>query len=336
MNNKLILMVILFIMLAGLVVGCNQAKEGETSALIVSQEQQSADQAATAAQGDEVTIALVMKTLTNPFFVEMEKGARQAEQELGINLLVKTGAQETSIEQQITIIENLIKDQVDAIVIAPADSTELIPVLKKAQDAGIVIINVDNQLDPQAAKQIGLVNVPFISVDNELGAYLSAKYISDQIEGPTQVAILEGIRTAKNAEDRKNGALRAFGENPNIEVVAKETAHWKIDEAYDATAKLFEEHPQIGALFCANDMMALGSIQYLDEAGKTDVLVAAYDALEEAKESIHAGKLQSTIDQQAALQAYTGVQFALRALNGETVPSETIVDVKLVTRENVD
>lgn len=335
MNNKLKLMVVLFFILTGVVVGCNQAKENETSSLIVSQEQQLANQATTAVLGDEVTIALVMKTLTNPFFVEMEKGARQAEQELGINLLVKTGAQETSIEQQITIIENLIKDQVDAIVIAPADSTELIPVLKKAQDAGIVIINVDNQLEPQAARQIGLVNIPFISVDNELGAYLSADYISDQIESPTQVAILEGIRTAKNAEDRKNGALRAFGENPNIEVVAMETAHWKIDEAYDVTAKLFEEHPQIRALFCANDMMALGSIQFLDKAGKTDVLVAAYDALEEAKESLRAGKLQATIDQQAALQAYTGVQFALRALNGETVPSETIVDVKLVTPENV-
>ena len=336
MNNKLILAVILLSVLSLLAVGCNQVHKAGTSSLIVNQEQQMANQAATPAKFDEITVALVMKTLTNPFFVEMEKGARQAEQELGINLLVKTGAQETSIEQQITIIENLIKDQVDAIVIAPADSTELIPVLKKAQDAGIVIINIDNQLEPTAARQIGLVNVPFISVNNELGAYLSANYISHQIKQPTQVAILEGIRTAKNAEDRKNGALRAFGENPNIEIVAMETAHWKIDEAYDVTVQLFEEHPAMGALFCANDMMALGSIQYLDQAGKTDVLVAAYDALEEAKEAIRAGKLQATIDQQAALQAYTGVQFALAALNGETVPLETIVDVKLITRENVD
>ena len=81
------------------------------------------------------TIGLVMKTLTNPFFVEMEKGARQAEKDFGINLVVRTGAQETSIEQQITIVRDLIKENVDAIVIAPADSSELIPVLKEAQDA---------------------------------------------------------------------------------------------------------------------------------------------------------------------------------------------------------
>src|SRR4051812_10499789 len=74
-------------------------------------------------------IALVMKTLTSPFFVEMEKGARRAEAELGVELLVKTATQETSIEQQIAIVEQLTRAKVDAIVIAPGDSYRLIPAL---------------------------------------------------------------------------------------------------------------------------------------------------------------------------------------------------------------
>ena len=78
-----------------------------------------------------------MKTLTNPFFIEMEKGARRAEQTLGVDLLVKTAAQETSIEQQIQIVDDLIAEKVNAIVIAPGDSQRLIPVLKKAADGGI-------------------------------------------------------------------------------------------------------------------------------------------------------------------------------------------------------
>jgi len=324
------------LMLVASISGCNQAAEDTPPPLIVEDDGQAGKDPASGSGAEEITVALVMKTLTNPFFIEMEKGAREAESELGITLLVKTGAQETSIEQQITIIDNLIKEQVDAIVIAPADSTELIPVLKKAQDAGIVIINVDNRLDPDAAEQVGLTGVPYISVDNEQGGYLSAGYISDQLTAPTQVIILEGIRTAGNAEDRKNGALRAFGENDNVEVVAMETAHWKIDEAYEVTAQLFGLHPDIGAIFCANDMMAFGVLRYLDETGQADVLVAAYDALEDAKEAIRAGTLETTIDQQAALQAYTGVQYAVRALDGESLPSETLVDVMLVTQENVD
>lgn len=280
-------------------------------------------------------IALVMKTLTNPFFVEMEKGARRAESELGIELIVKTTATETSIEQQIEIVEQLIRDEVDAIVIAPGDSVNLIPVLKKAQDAGIIIINIDNRLDAAISEEIGLVDVPFISVDNELGAYLSAKYVSDQITSPAEALILEGIRTAENAEDRKNGAIRAFEENPNITIVAMETAHWKIDEGYAVTEDLLSKHPEATVIFCSNDMMALGTIQYLQETGRTDILVAAYDALNEAKEAILADTLQVTIDQQAAEQGYLGVVYAMRALSGESLPLESLIDVFVITSESL-
>jgi ribose transport system substrate-binding protein len=287
------------------------------------------------AEASTPTIALVMKTLTNPFFVEMENGARRAEKDFGVNLIVKTAAQETSIEQQIEIVDGFIRDKVDAIVIAPGDSMELIPVLKKAQDAGIVVIDIDVELDPEFSAKLGLVNVPYVSVDNEQGAYLSAKYISDQINTPTKAIILEGIRSARNAEDRKNGALRAFAENPNIAVVAMETANWKIDEGYEVTNRLFTMHPDIGAVFCGNDMMALGALKYLDETGRNNVMVAAYDALEEAKGAILAGKLAVTIDQQAALQGYTGVEYAVRALAGEELPAETILDVFVVNADSL-
>jgi len=321
--------------LIGLISGCGQNNQAATAAL--PSESTSTDTAASTATPDEakITVALVMKTLTNPFFVEMEKGAREAEQELGIDLLVKTGAQETSIEQQISIIKNLIEERVNAIVIAPADSRELIPVLKEAQDAGIVIINIDNQLDPLVSEELGLKGVPYISVDNEYGAYLSAKHISDQITAPTKAVILEGIQSAKNAQARKAGAMRAFDENSNITVVASETANWKIDEAHQVISALYEENPDIGVIFSSNDMMAFGVLQYLQETGRDDVRVAAYDALAEAKKSIQQGKLQATIDQQAARQGYTGVQYAVRALNGEDVPPETIIDVRLITQENV-
>jgi ribose transport system substrate-binding protein len=280
------------------------------------------------------TVALVMKTLTNPFFIEMEKGARLAEQEFGVHLIVKTAAQETSIQQQIEIVDDMIDAHVDAIVIAPGDSKELIPVLKKAQDAGIRVVNIDNRLDADLAKQLGLKDVPFISVDNQRGAYRSAKTIADRIHKPTQVAILEGIQEAQNAQDRLKGAQQAFAENPMISVVASETAHWKIDEAHDAAVKIFAAHPDIGAVFCANDMMALGVIQYLDEKHLNGVLVAGFDDLAESQKALQQGKLVATIDQQAALQGYTGVKEAVEMLSGTKPPAEILVDVKLVTLPN--
>ncbi len=280
-------------------------------------------------------IALVMKTLTNPFFVEMEKGARRAESELGIQLIVKTGAQETSIEQQISIVEDLIAAHVDAIVIAPGSSTELIPILRKAQAAGIKIVNIDNRLDPEVSRANGLANVPFISVDNAKASYLAVQTALKQIHEPTDAIILEGIPTAQNAIDRRTGAERALLENSNMHIVAAETANWKIDEAHDVTAKLFEAHPKVRFIFAANDMMALGAIRYLSETNRRDVMVVGYDALEEAKRALKDGTLQMTVDQKADVQGYLGVQYAVRALQGETLPPETLIDVRILTRSDI-
>jgi ribose transport system substrate-binding protein len=298
--------------------------------------QESEKNQAVVEQAAPKTIALVMKTLTNPFFVEMERGARRAEKELGINLVVKTAAQETSIQQQIGIVEKLIQEKINAIVIAPGDSVELIPVLKQAQDAGIVVVNIDNRLDPEYSKVSGLNNVPFISVDNEQAAYLSAKTLTARMEKPTLVAILEGIRGAGNAEDRKNGAVRAFEEEDKASIVAMDTANWKIDEAFSVTERLLKTHPDIGAIFCANDMMALGTIQYLKSAGRSDVMVAGYDALDEAIDEVRAGGLVTTVDQQAAEQGYQGVLFAVKLLNGEKMPALKLIDTRIITKDSLN
>lgn len=281
------------------------------------------------------TVALVMKTLTNPFFIEMEKGAHRAEKQLGLELQVKTATQETSIEQQIQIVDDLIAAKVDAIVIAPGDSLRLVPVLKKAADTGIKLVNIDNRLDPEAVKQAGMAAVPFISVDNEKSAYASAKFIADGAKPGTQAAILEGIRGADNARQRREGAKRAFAGNKAITLMESESANWKIDEAYVTTKQIFARHPKITLLFAANDMMALGALRYLYENQRSDVKVAAYDALDEAIAEVKTGHLAVTVDQQAAEQGFQGVALAVRLLNGERVPEVMLIDTRLITAQSV-
>ncbi|MBK6909019.1 MAG: substrate-binding domain-containing protein [Rhodocyclaceae bacterium] len=276
-------------------------------------------------------IGLVMKTLTNPFFIEMEKGARKAEKELGVSLQVKTAAQETSIEQQIQLVDDLVAAKVAAIVIAPAESQRLVPSLQKAAAAGIKLVNIDNRLDPKAIKDAGMAPVPFVSVDNDAGAFKAGTFLASLASGPAKAAILEGIRGADNARQRMEGAKRGLLAQKGISVVASETANWKIDEAYSVTKALFAKHPDVSLLFAANDMMALGALKYLQETKKTKVKVAGYDAMSEALTEIKAGTLAATIDQQAAEQGYQGVALAMRLLKGEAVPELTLIDTRLIT-----
>lgn len=285
--------------------------------------------------GERPRIALVMKTLTNPFFIEMEKGARRAEQALNLDLLVRTAAQETSIAQQIGIVDQLIQDRVAAIVIAPGDSVELIPVIKKAQDAGILVINIDNRLDPELSRKVGLSVVPFIGVDNAAAAYAAVRTVTAGVDRPTEAAMIEGIPEATNARDRNLGALRAFAETPLIRVVARASAHWKVDEGLTVARALFEHHPNIEILFCANDMMAIGAMKYLASAGRGEVRVVGYDALEPALAAVRAGRLAATIDQQAAAQGYLGMVSAVKGLHGETLPAQTLVETRIITADSL-
>jgi len=280
-------------------------------------------------------VGLVMKTLTNPFFIAMERGARRAEKALNVELLVKTAAQETSIEQQIQIVEDMIADGVNAIVIAPGDSQRLIPVIKKAIDRGIKVVNIDNRLDPVAVEAAGLNPIPFVSVDNERAAHAAASYLINDVSSPVKAAIIEGIRTADNARQRMEGAKRAFADNPLVSVVASESANWKIDEGHDIAEKIFAAHPEVSVVFAANDMMGLGVIKFLREAGRTDVRVGAYDALDEAVAEVKSGRLVVTVDQQASEQGFQGVALALRLLSGEQVPATLLIDTRLVTKETL-
>lgn len=277
-------------------------------------------------------VTLVMKTLTNPFFVDMERGARRAAAETGARLLVRAAAQETSIDQQIEIVETAIRERTDAIVIAPGDSAALIPVLRKARDAGVRLVVIDNPLDPVLAERAGLGDVPLVSVDNERGAALAADHAATGLDGPVPTLLLEGIRGAANAEARRRGALNALGRHPQVVVVASDSAHWKIDEAYEVVQKAFAAHPDLRLIVCANDMMALGAIRFLKDSNRRDVRVTGYDALPEAREALAQGWLYATVDQRAAEQGELGVRYALRALAGETLPARTLVPVALITR----
>lgn len=279
-------------------------------------------------------IALVMKTRSNPFFAEMESGAVRAEKELDFTLVVKVASNETSIEEQIQIVNDLVDARVQAIVIAPGDSQSLVPALKKAADAGIKVVNIDNRLDTEALQKAGMAAVPFISVDNDAGAYKAGRFLAEGVNKPTKAAILEGIRSADNARQRMEGAKRALLENPNIKVVAMETANWKTDEGRKVTEAIFSKkgNGDIKLLFAANDMMAFGAIEYLKSNPKiTGVKVVGYDALPQALAEIKAGTLAATVDQQAAEQGYQGVALALRLLKNEAVPPVTLIDTRLIT-----
>lgn len=286
--------------------------------------------------GNERTIALVMKALSNPFFSKMEEGAKQYAIEENIPLEVFGVERETDVERQIGICENLISRGYGAIVIAPADSKKLVPICKKAIEKNIVVINIDNPLHQETMKQLG-VSIPFVGSDNRIGAGMVGTYLKNKLAGQGRIIVIEGIRGVENAELRKKGFIETVTQDSAIQIVASETANWHTDEALSVTIQLLRKHKTIDAIFCANDQMALGALQAIDIMDLTGkVLLAGYDNIGSARDEMRNGRIHASIEQHPELMGEYGVELAWNALNGQKFPLYKPTPIDLITHESFD
>jgi ribose transport system substrate-binding protein len=275
-------------------------------------------------------IALVMKSLANEFFATMAEGARthQAASGAAYTLVVNGIRNESDLAQQVALVEQMMAQGVDAIVIAPADSRALVPVLAKALRQKIVVVNIDNKLDEATLGQAG-IDVPFVGPDNRAGARAVGLALAPRLAQGSAVAILEGIPTAFNAQQRRLGFEDAMRE-AGMRVVAVQSAQWEQDQANTMAAALLREHPDLAAILASNDNMALGAAAAVRQAGRGGrVAVAGFDNIAAAQQLLKEGRLAVTADQHGDKLAVYGIEFALSILKGDTTPQDrqTPVDV---------
>lgn len=289
------------------------------------------------ADTEKPKVALVMKSLANEFFLTMEDGAKDYQKEHPADFeLISNGIKdETDTAGQTRIVEQMILAKVNALVIAPADSKAMVPVIKKAIDAGITVINIDNQLDPAVVKSKNMT-VPFVGPDNRKGARLVGEYLAKQLKAGDEVGIIEGVSTTTNAQARTAGFKDAM-EAAQIKVVSLQSGDWEIDKGNKVAASILSEYPETKALLAGNDSMAVGAVSAVRAAGKAGkVQVVGYDNINAIKPMLKDGRVLATADQFAAKQAVFGIETALKILKGEKVDSGTngVIEtpVELVTK----
>jgi len=279
-------------------------------------------------------IALIMKSLANEFFKTMEEGARSHHKEHAeeYELTVVGIKDEQDVAKQVDYVELMIAQRVDAIVIAPADSKALVPVCKRAMDAGIIVVNIDNKFDAAVLDDKG-VNIPFVGPDNRKGARLAGEYLAGKLTAGDKVAIIEGVPNAFNGIQRKLGfedAMKAGGMN----IVSSQSGYWETAKAEPIVSAMITEYADIKAILCANDSMALGAVAAIKAAGKTeDVLVIGFDNISAAQRLLKDGKILCTVDQHADKLALYGIEYALEMIQGQGTPSNRETPVELITVE---
>jgi len=285
---------------------------------------------------DKPVVGLIMKSLANEFFKDMVDGAEAHNQRLGTYELRSFGMQsETDIESQINAVDNFITQGVDALVIAPADSRALVQPLKRAVDAGIVVVNIDVQLDPDVLASAN-VEIPYMGPDNREGARMSGEVLARDLGQGGKVVIIEGIQGVDNAEQRRlgfNDAISAGG----LELVTSQTANWETEEANTVFTNILTANPDIQGVMAANDSMALGVVRALDAAGRNDIKVAGFDNIPAIRPLIKDGKVIASVDQFGADQAANAIDAALAVLaGGEPLKGWVKTRLELITKDNVE
>jgi len=260
-------------------------------------------------------VALVMKSLANEFFLTMETGAKdyQKHNSSKFDLITNGIKNETDTAAQINIVEQMINSHVDAIVLAPADSKALVPVVKKAVDAGIIVVNIDNRLDPDVLKSKDL-NVPFVGPDNAKGAEKVGDYLAKKLKKGDEVGIIEGVSTTTNAQQRTAG-FKAAMQKVGAKIDSVQSGEWEIDKGNAIASAMLNQYPNIKALLCGNDNMAIGAVSAVRAAGKQGkVYVVGYDDIDAIKPMLKDGRVLATANQYAAKQAVFGIDTALKAI----------------------
>jgi len=286
--------------------------------------------------GGKPIVALVLKTLNHPFFVDMRRGAQEAADRLGVTLQVQAAEREIDVEKQMQIVENMIQTGIQALAITPSGSREIVSALVKARDARVPIVVVDTRLDPKASADAGVRAETFVGSDNYEGGKLAGDYLVKATGGKARVGILEGIPGHETGDSRLRGFRDAVKGSGGVAIVASQPANWERDQGFNVFQNMLQAHPEIDAVFACSDLMALGAVEAIAAAGKTGrIKVVGFDALDDAKKAIAAGSMEASVAQFPAEMGRVAIESAVKVIHGEKLPDEIKVKLELVTKDNV-
>ncbi|QCX34394.1 sugar ABC transporter substrate-binding protein [Caloramator sp. E03] len=266
-------------------------------------------------------------TMNNPFFIALNDGIKSVVEANGDSLVALDPA--LDLNKQISQIEDLIAQKVDAIFLNPVDWKGIKPALEAAKKAGIPVINVDAPVYDE-----DLVSC-IVASDNYNAGVLVAQDVMKRLS-KANVVLLEHP-TAKSAIDRTKAFEDTVKGNPNYKIIAKQSSNGQLEQAMPVMENIIQANKQIDVVMGLNDPTALGALAAL-QAAKRDkgVLIYGVDGAPEAKKMIKEGKMTGTAAQSPKNIGKTAAETAYKLLKGESVEHKIYVPVTLITKDNVD
>src|SRR3954470_8414317 len=283
----------------------------------------------TTALADDVVIGLVTKTDTNPFFVKMKEGATAEAKAKGAKLMTAAGKIDGDNASQVTAIENMMTAGAKAILITPSDTKAIVPSIKKARAAGVMVVALDTPTDPQDATDA------LFATDNFKAGVLIGKYAKAALNGkPAKIATLDLAPGVSVGVLRHNGFLEGFGvKEGDASIVCSQDTRGDQAKGQTAMENCLQKAPDINVVYTINEPAAAGAYRALKAAGKDKgVMIVSIDGGCEGVRNVKAGAIAATSQQYPLKMASLGVTAGVDyAKTGKKVTGYQDTGVTLIT-----
>ena len=283
------------------------------------------------AQDAKAVIGVAVADQKSLFYVAAVDGMKAAAEKAGYELVI-TSANNDSLEQ-VNQVQNLLVQQIGVLVFISQDSTAAAAGVKAANAAGVPVIAVDQRPESGSGEL-----KTYIATDSVKAARDLCTWMFGQMGGKGEIAILHGVLGSTAEVQRTQGCNEALAKNPDIKVVAEQTANWDENEAFKATQNILTAHPDLKAVFAESDAMSLGAAKAARQAGRTDMISVGIDGFPTQLDAIREGLTQATMAQIAYPMGEMAIRDAISVLEGkgDAIPALQYQDAVLVTAENVD
>jgi len=275
-------------------------------------------------------IAVVISTLNNPWFVVLGESAAERAIELGYEATIFDSQNNTSKEAE--HFENLIAAGYHAVLFNPTDSEGSVSNVKRAKQAGLATFCMDREINA-----LDIATSQIIS-DNFSGCVELGEYFVRKLDKKGKYVELLGLVGDNNTWNRSNGFHSVVDHFPQLEMVAQQSADFDRSKAMEVLESIMQSNPDIDAVFCGNDAMAMGAYQALVAADRADsVMVFGFDGARDVMDAIKDKKIVATAMQSPKQMARTAAELADDYLQGrKDFNKKTPLQVKVVTQENID
>ncbi|WP_078408964.1 sugar ABC transporter substrate-binding protein [Priestia abyssalis] len=279
----------------------------------------------TGGEGGEESVAVVLKTLSSPYWKYVEAGAKKAGEDLGVDVTIVGPSAESQIMEQVNMIEDSLNQAPSALVVSPSQPDTVVPVLEQATQSDLPVLLIDTDAEFEG-------KTSFIGTENFTAGQEGGKLLASMLQKGDKVALLAGALGNEAMDQRIKGAKEVL-EEAGMVVVAEQPADSDKTKAMSVMENILQKNPDVKGVFSANDDMAIGVLRALEAKGLT-IPVIGTDGTVEAVESILDGKLAGTIAQSPYDMGYQGVENAVKAAKGEKIEGRIDSGIDVITKEN--